>query len=303
MTDCNLDPLRFSTLGPKTVVADFQGGRLTTDAGALLLREIERPPRPLRRPRRRDPRPTPSRLHRPRPEVPCSPSGSSPSLWATRTSTTIRPSAPTPRCRWPSDGAPTPTCPSPRPPTLCRFENRVDRKTLVQCAEVLVDQFLAAHPEPPEHLMLAFDATDDPVHGHQEQRFFHGYYDRHFYFTIICILLRRAACGRPSAQQQRRQQTRPCRVETVGPAAPRRLAGREDHVPGRQRVLPLAADALVRLAWRSAASSAWPRTRSWSRWRATRSSGPSGSSAAPASRSASSGRSPTRRGAGTGGGG
>ncbi len=38
MTDCNAEPLHFSTLGSKTVVADFRGGRLTTDAGALLLR-------------------------------------------------------------------------------------------------------------------------------------------------------------------------------------------------------------------------------------------------------------------------
>ena len=40
MTDCNPEPLRFSRLGPKAVVADFRGGRLTTDAGALLLREV-----------------------------------------------------------------------------------------------------------------------------------------------------------------------------------------------------------------------------------------------------------------------
>ena len=40
MTDCNAEPLHFSTLGSKAVVADFQGGRLTTDAGALLLREV-----------------------------------------------------------------------------------------------------------------------------------------------------------------------------------------------------------------------------------------------------------------------
>jgi hypothetical protein len=39
MTHCNRDILRFSSLGSKAVVADFQGGRLTTDAGALLLRE------------------------------------------------------------------------------------------------------------------------------------------------------------------------------------------------------------------------------------------------------------------------
>jgi len=40
MADCNRKPLHFSTLGPKTVVADFDGGRLTSDAGALLLREV-----------------------------------------------------------------------------------------------------------------------------------------------------------------------------------------------------------------------------------------------------------------------
>ena len=40
MTDCNRDSLPFSRLGPKAVVANFRGGRLTTDSGALLLREI-----------------------------------------------------------------------------------------------------------------------------------------------------------------------------------------------------------------------------------------------------------------------
>src|SRR5258707_13438206 len=40
MTDCNGDPFDFSTLGPKNVRADFQGGRITTDSGALLLREL-----------------------------------------------------------------------------------------------------------------------------------------------------------------------------------------------------------------------------------------------------------------------
>src|SRR5690349_10462934 len=40
MTDFNRQPLTFSNLGPKAVVADFQGGRLTSDAGALLLREV-----------------------------------------------------------------------------------------------------------------------------------------------------------------------------------------------------------------------------------------------------------------------
>jgi hypothetical protein len=70
------------------------------------------------------------------------------------------------------------------PPTICRLENRIDRKTLARLAAVFVAQFIAAHPEPPEHLMLDFDATDDPTHGQQEGRFFHGYYDHHCFLPL-----------------------------------------------------------------------------------------------------------------------
>jgi hypothetical protein len=40
LTDCHRQPLTFSRLGPKSVGADFRGGRLTSDAGALRLREV-----------------------------------------------------------------------------------------------------------------------------------------------------------------------------------------------------------------------------------------------------------------------
>ena len=42
MTDCTTQPLLFSSLGSKKIQADFKGGSLTSDAGALLLRETER---------------------------------------------------------------------------------------------------------------------------------------------------------------------------------------------------------------------------------------------------------------------
>jgi hypothetical protein len=70
------------------------------------------------------------------------------------------------------------------PPTLCRLENRVDRKALVNISEVLVDQFIAAHPQPPEHLILDFDATDDRIHGMQEKRFFQKYYDDYCFLPL-----------------------------------------------------------------------------------------------------------------------
>ena len=37
--------------------------------------------------------------------------------------------------------------------------------------------FLEAHTSPPRRIILDLDATDDPIHGHQLGRFFHGYYD------------------------------------------------------------------------------------------------------------------------------
>ena len=42
MTECNRKPLLFSSLGPRKIQAAFDGGHLTTDGGALLLREVDR---------------------------------------------------------------------------------------------------------------------------------------------------------------------------------------------------------------------------------------------------------------------
>jgi Transposase DDE domain group 1 len=57
-------------------------------------------------------------------------------------------------------------------------------------ADVLVDIFLDAHAEVPKEIVLDLDATDDPLHGHQEGRFFHGYYDCWCYLPLYVF------CGR-----------------------------------------------------------------------------------------------------------
>lgn len=62
-------------------------------------------------------------------------------------------------------------------PTLCRLENWSDRKTAWDLHAVLVEQFIARFKVAPEELALDFDATDNPLHGQQEGRFFHDYYD------------------------------------------------------------------------------------------------------------------------------
>jgi hypothetical protein len=49
---------------------------------------------------------------------------------------------------------------------------------------LLVELFLDAHAAAPDEIVLDFDATDDPLHGHQEGRFFHGYYDRYCYLPL-----------------------------------------------------------------------------------------------------------------------
>lgn len=69
-------------------------------------------------------------------------------------------------------------------PTLCRFENRQDRAAAWAVNEVLVEQFIASHAKAPAVLILDFDATDTPVHGQQEGRFFHGYYDCHCFLPL-----------------------------------------------------------------------------------------------------------------------
>jgi hypothetical protein len=47
-----------------------------------------------------------------------------------------------------------------------------------------VECFLAAHARAPEQIVLDLDATDDPVHGDQEGRFFHGYYGHYCYLPL-----------------------------------------------------------------------------------------------------------------------
>lgn len=51
-------------------------------------------------------------------------------------------------------------------------------------AEVFLDLYVGAHKSPPKRIILDLDATDDPVHGNQEGRFFHGYYRCYCYLPL-----------------------------------------------------------------------------------------------------------------------
>jgi len=69
-------------------------------------------------------------------------------------------------------------------PTLCRFENAMGRAEAIALHGVLVEHFIASHEQAPEELVLDLDATDDAVHGRQEGRFFHGYYDHYCFLPL-----------------------------------------------------------------------------------------------------------------------
>jgi hypothetical protein len=61
---------------------------------------------------------------------------------------------------------------------------------------LFVDLFIEAHRVPPKQLILDLDATDDPLHGHQEGRFFHGYYDCYCYLPLYIFCGRHLLCAK-----------------------------------------------------------------------------------------------------------
>jgi hypothetical protein len=73
-------------------------------------------------------------------------------------------------------------------------------KKITYCAEaldqLLVDLFLEAHEEPPAQIVLDLDATDDPLHGDQEGRFFHGYYGEYCYLPLYILCGEFVLCAR-----------------------------------------------------------------------------------------------------------
>ncbi len=61
---------------------------------------------------------------------------------------------------------------------------------------LLVDLFLESHGEAPGEIVLDLDATDDPIHGHQEGRHFHGYYDHHCFLPLFIVCGEHILCCR-----------------------------------------------------------------------------------------------------------
>jgi hypothetical protein len=70
-------------------------------------------------------------------------------------------------------------------PTFSRLEHSVDCKDLYRLTQALVDHFIASYPEPPAAIVLDLDHSDDPTHGQQEFTFYNHYYQSYCYLPLF----------------------------------------------------------------------------------------------------------------------
>jgi hypothetical protein len=178
-----MKPIVFSSLCGKKIHADFDGGRLTTDAGGLLLRQVDQRLGLIDALNRciPDPRDPDAIIHQQRTLLAQRIFGIALGYEDLNDHQTLRED---PLLQIITERGLDEDQPLASPPTLCRLENRISRKSLVKMAAVLVDLFIASFDKAPAEVVLDFDATDDPVHGRQEDRFFHGYYDRYCFLPL-----------------------------------------------------------------------------------------------------------------------
>jgi hypothetical protein len=176
--------LCFESLFNKEVVADFTGGRITSDAGGLLLREVDQ--------RYRIAEQAVACLHDPRDSakvrhdlltlvrqrlfaIALGYEDNNDAAWL----------AQDPALKIMAGRAPESAADLASQPTLSRFENRANTKDLRRLCDGLLKLYLKTHPGPRKVIVLDMDATDDPTHGNQQLSFFHGYYEEHMYHPLL----------------------------------------------------------------------------------------------------------------------
>jgi hypothetical protein len=161
-------PLQLAPIGDKAVDLDFEGGRWSSDAGLVWLKD---PDEPLGLPRAlaavlsdpRDARRVNFTQHDLRKQRVFHMAAG---YEDANDANTLRhdPIFKLLLDRWPETGAPLTS-----QPTISRFENRVARTALSRLALGLVDPCLASSSPPPQVIVLDVDDTEDRAHGHQEQ--------------------------------------------------------------------------------------------------------------------------------------
>jgi Transposase DDE domain group 1 len=215
-TECNASYLDFPMLGSREVLADFDGGDISSDGGALLLRETERLTGIIRQFAAcfTDHRKADLVEH------------SAEELIAQRVyalalgyedlndhddlrtdpllATIVGKGDPTGKTRPRTRDRGKPLAGK---STLNRLEltpvgaDKDSRYKKIVCRthdveHLFVTLFLQAHSRPPERIVLDLDATDDPIHGHQLGRFFHGYYKNYCYLPLYIFCGDYLLCAR-----------------------------------------------------------------------------------------------------------
>ena len=176
--------LSFGSLFGKEVVADFEGGQITSDGGGLLLREVDRRygltealARCLDDPR------DPDRLtHDLTTLVRQRLFSIALGYEDTNDAATLRRD---PALKAMSGRLPESNDDLASQPTLSRFENMVGERDLKRLSDCLLDFYLKAHPGPRRVIVIDVDTTDDPTHGSQQLSFFHGYYQQYMYHPLL----------------------------------------------------------------------------------------------------------------------
>jgi hypothetical protein len=179
------EQLRFPPLPGHTVRADFDGGALSSDFGALLLRGIDRQIGFTERLAaavrdKRHPSYTDHSLR---------------DLFAQRIyqiasgyadgndANSLRHD---PMFKLSVERAPLdPTQDLASAPTFSRLEHRVTRTDLYRLTQAFVDHFIASYPEPPAAIVLDLDHSEDPTHGQQELTFYNHHYQSHCYLPLF----------------------------------------------------------------------------------------------------------------------
>jgi hypothetical protein len=176
--------LIFESLFSKEVVADFAGGRITSDAGGLLLRELDQRYRIAENAARclHDPREGRKVKHDLLTLVRQRLFAIAQGYEDNNDAATL---AKDPAFKIMAGKAPESDGDLASQPTLSRFENRVTAKDLRRLSDRLLELYLKTHPGPRKVIVLDMDGTDDPTHGRQQLSFFHGYYEEYMYHPLL----------------------------------------------------------------------------------------------------------------------
>ena len=70
-------------------------------------------------------------------------------------------------------------------PTLSRLENSVSSKELYRLAQAMLELYLDTRDPAGRRIILDFDITDDPTYGQQQLTFFHGYFGQYVYLPLL----------------------------------------------------------------------------------------------------------------------